>query len=146
MEESLSISLQYAIRLLSLIGAIVYFRSSIGKLKDVYAFKVIIEDYKVFPKFMIPFITIIVPAIEVAVVVGLFIGGSNIFVAALIGACMQFCFALLMAIKVNQVQPNGCGCFGLHSAEKITMKHVSRNVAMFVMFGILVLFPETYLV
>ena len=71
MEESLSISLQYAIRLLSLIGAIVYFRSSIGKLKDVYAFKVIIEDYKVFPKFMIPFITVIVPAIEVAVVVGL---------------------------------------------------------------------------
>lgn len=137
---------QYLIRILSIIAAIIYFKSSIGKFKDIYAFKVVLGDYKVFPKFMVPIITISVPAIEVAVVVGMLLGGSNILPAAIVGTFMQFCFAILMLLKLNQVQPNGCGCFGLHSAEKITGKHVTRNLGMFIMFLILVLFPSTQLV
>ncbi|MGK0536942.1 MauE/DoxX family redox-associated membrane protein [Bacillus sp. 'calajunan'] len=146
MENFLIYMFQYLIRVLSIIAAIIYFKSSIGKFKDIYAFKVVLSDYKVFPKFFVPVITIAVPAIEVAVVVGLFLGGSNILPAAIIGTFMQFCFAVLMLLKLNQVQPNGCGCFGLHSAEKITIKHVTRNIGMFIMFLILVLFPNTQLV
>ena len=146
MEDVVSYVVQYLIRILSIVAATIYFKSSIGKFKDIYAFKVVLGDYKVFPNFLVPVITIAVPAIEVAVVVGLLLGGSNILPAAIIGAFMQFCFALLMLLKLNQVQPNGCGCFGLHSAEKITSKHVTRNLGMFIMFLTLVLFPSTQLV
>ncbi|PEP90425.1 hypothetical protein COE95_13475 [Bacillus toyonensis] len=146
MVDVVSYVAQYLIRILSIIAAIIYFKSSIGKFKDIYAFKVVLGDYKVFPKFMVPIITISVPAIEVAVVVGMLLGGSNILPAAIVGTFMQFCFAILMLLKLNQVQPNGCGCFGLHSAEKITGKHVTRNLGMFIMFLILVLFPSTQLV
>ncbi|WZX99286.1 MauE/DoxX family redox-associated membrane protein [Bacillus sp. FSL W7-1360] len=146
MEEFLVYVLHYFIRVLSILCGIIYFRSSIGKLKDIYAFKVVIQDYKIFPKSTVPLITAMIPAVEIGTAVGLFLGGSNIFSVALVGVIMQVCFAILMLIKLNQVQPNGCGCFGLHSAEKITMRHVGRNIAMLTMFFILVVFPETYLI
>ncbi|WP_286925402.1 MULTISPECIES: MauE/DoxX family redox-associated membrane protein [Lysinibacillus] len=146
MEEALNILFQYFIRILSIVAAVIYFKSSIGKFKDIYAFKVVIEDYKIFPNFLVPLIAVTVPALEITVVIALLIGGSNIFSAALVGALMQMGFAILMILKLNKVQPNGCGCFGLHSAEKITMKHVLRNFGMFIMFLLILSFPNTQLI
>jgi hypothetical protein len=137
---------QYVIRILCLTASIIYFRSMVGKVRDIYHFKIVIKDYKVLPNFLVPVVSIGVPAAEIAVGVGLMLGGNSIQFAALFGAILQLCFTFLMLIRLNTIQPHGCGCFGSHSAEKITIKHVLRNFAMLVLFTIIALFPDVSLV
>jgi hypothetical protein len=114
--------------------------------KDIYGFSVVLSDYKVLPKFLIPLVTIIVPAAELAVAVGFLLGGKNLFISAWIGALLQASFALIMLIRLNTIQPHGCGCFGLHSAERITISHFLQNVALCLGFIIVGLYPHVSLV
>ena len=138
--------LQYGVRILSIVLAGIFLKSVLGKVKDIYGFSVVLSDYKVLPKFLIPLATIIVPAAELAVAVGFLLGGKNLFISAWIGALLQASFALIMLIRLNTIQPHGCGCFGLHSAERITISHFLQNVALCLGFIIVGLYPHVSLV
>lgn len=137
---------QYAVRVLAIFLAIVYSKSVLGKLKDIYGFSVVLGDYKVLPKFLVPFVAIFVPSAELAVSACLLIGGTNVWIAAVVGGVLQLSFALVMLINLNTVQPHGCGCFGLHSAEKLTITHVIKNGALFAGFAFIAFFPSTSLI
>lgn len=147
MERSLiEYSFQFIIRTLSIFLAGVYIKSVLGKVKDIYGFSVVLADYKVLPKILMPFAAVIVPSAELAVAASFLLGGHNLQLAGWVGAILQAGFALVMLTQINSVQPHGCGCFGLHSAEKITFRHVLLNGALFAAFAFVALFPDVSMI
>ncbi|WP_219859812.1 MauE/DoxX family redox-associated membrane protein [Bacillus spizizenii] len=121
------------------IGAgFVFIKSSIGKLKNPYAFGRVIESYHLFFKGTFTlFLAALIGPVEL--VVGMMIIAEPFrVVGLLIGILLQLMFLLLMSLKLNQTLPFGCGCFGLHAPEKISAKKVMFNLGYTVLLVALI--------
>lgn len=76
-----------------------------------------------------PFLTTLVPFVESAIGIGLFVGFARpvfaLTAAALIGA-----MTVVLVKKLTEEDPPSCACFGRFSRRPIGVSDVSRNLAL----------------
>lgn len=110
------------------VAGVVYIKSSGGKISNPYGFSKAIEGYNLF--FTSQFarlLAIIIGPIELTV--GIMILFNVLREEAIwVGLCLQAFFIIFMMARMNQVLPFGCGCFGLHGPEKVTMIKLASNI------------------
>jgi hypothetical protein len=124
----------------SFIAGFIYLKSSLGKIKNPYAFSKVIESYKFLPTNSITLASaILIGPLELTI--GLLIM-TNIYreEALFCGICLQLFFITLMIKRYNQVLPFGCGCFGLHGPEKITLNKLAFNILYTCILSFILLF------
>jgi len=116
------------------LGAFFIF-SSIDKINDPESFAVSIENYRLFPVFIVNVIAITLPWIEL--VTGLLIlMGIRVKENSFIINILLVTFNLLLIIALLRGLDIDCGCFGSAYSQKVGFLKISENFLL-LFFGIL---------
>ncbi|WP_396426759.1 MauE/DoxX family redox-associated membrane protein [Lederbergia sp. NSJ-179] len=110
---------------------LIFLKSSLVKLKNPYGFMVVIEQYNIFPKFMLRTITPIIIVFELCIGLWIVVPFLRPF-GAIIGIIMQTLFLILLIKNFGRTLERGCGCFEINTPKKITMKHILFNTKLVV--------------
>ncbi|MDM5230073.1 MauE/DoxX family redox-associated membrane protein [Lysinibacillus pakistanensis] len=126
-----------------IIGAIIgliFIKSSIGKIKNPFAFRKVLSGYNLFflkKIFIVP--VILIGPLELLIGLTLLLRIDDIYNYMVYFAIfLQIIFLLMMLFNYNRTLPFGCGCFGLHAPEKITKKKIIINLTMLFACSIIV--------
>lgn len=119
--------------IISAIIGFIFIKSSIGKIKNPFAFRKVLSGYHLlFLKKIFIFPIIIIGPLELLIGLTLLFQIDDIYnYMAYAAVFLQVIFLVIMILNFNRTLPFGCGCFGLHAPEKITKKKIFINLTMF---------------
>ena len=109
--------------------AIIFFYASIEKIFTPGDFAVAIYNYRLLPDYVINFVAILLPWLEVIIAISL-ISGTNTRGAALLSALLFLTFATALTINLMQGLDISCGCFGASSGN-INWSYLVRDLSLF---------------
>lgn len=115
-----------------LIGfATLFFSTSVNKIRNIESHFILIKNYMIIPKKLIPFFLYLEITLEIIVGITLMLG-----VYQELGIFIMICLLIVysIAISVNLVKGNkeiSCGCGGLIGDHKLSWKLVFRNLGFF---------------
>lgn len=124
-----------------LVLAAVLGAAAIGKLRAIEGFVGVVHNYRILPAVLVRPVAYALPALELAVALGLLIGPFRPQAAAA-ALLLLLVFALAMAINLARGRVHiDCGCFAAALRQRLSWGLVGRN---FVLAGLaLVALPQT---
>lgn len=125
--------------ILCLYICLIYLKSSSVKLKNPYGFMVVIEQYGIFPKFMLRPITAIITATELFIGLWIVVPYFRTF-GAIIGIIIQTLFLIFLFKNYGRTLERGCGCFTINAPHKITMRHILFNAKLMIILLTILIF------
>lgn len=110
--------------------AFLFVLAAIEKIKDLYAFALVIDSYKIFPPIIVNVSTILIPWLE------LFIGFGLIFrfklkANLLLYLLLMFTFTTLVSLALIKGLDIECGCYGENSS-KIGLTKLFENILIII--------------
>ncbi len=109
-----------------IIVAMVFIFASIEKIADPESFAVAVSNYRVLPVFLINFVAIAIPWIELFAGIFLLAGVFPRENSLIIGALLVM-FIVLISIALIRGLDIECGCYGTINAEKVGFKKIAEN-------------------
>ncbi len=130
----------YFLLISRLILGFVFIYAASEKITDPVEFAESIYNYKIFPFFIINFISIILPWIEL--ITGLFlIFGIALKESVFIINILTLLFILLIGISLIRGLNINCGCFGTNNGETIGIKKIIEDFIL-LLLGMLIYFYD----
>ncbi|MCI0555123.1 MAG: DoxX family membrane protein [Anaerolineae bacterium] len=120
----------FAQMLLRLLLSMIFFTSSINKIRQPQQFITAIASYDLLPKTWHKSLAITIICVEVAVSILLFLGWQSRTAAML---CILILFGFSCAIGINLIRGRTnleCGCFGRKHTQKISFGLIVRNLIL----------------
>lgn len=108
---------------------IVFIFAGIEKIADPSSFSVAIDNYRLFPDFMINSIAVVLPWVELICGLLLFFGIAVRENAAVMNLLLIF-FIFIVIIALIRGLNIECGCFGTAVAEKVGIKKIIENIIL----------------
>ncbi|MFZ5803109.1 MAG: DoxX family protein [Candidatus Omnitrophota bacterium] len=119
----------------AMIGGIFIYSGFTKLIEPIENFRYLLNEYTVFPKALVPAITIVFPWLEVVLGVFLITGYLTRFSAlVLTGFSFGFVFVLVLSRWILGIWPDSCGCFG-ESGLKITVPQILMIDTINVLLG-----------
>jgi len=109
--------------------AIIFLYAGIEKIFNPGDFAVAIYNYRLLPDYVINFVAILLPWLEVIIAINL-ITGINVRGSALLSAVLFLTFATALTINLMQGLDISCGCFGASSGN-INWSYIVRDLSLF---------------
>ena len=109
--------------------AIIFLYAGIEKIFNPGDFAVAIYNYRLLPDYVINFVAILLPWLEVIIAINL-ITGINVRGSALLSAVLFLTFATALTINLMQGLDISCGCFGASSGN-INWSYLMRDLSLF---------------
>lgn len=109
--------------------ALLYYKSSIQKLRNPYAFIQIVEDYQAFPVRATSILAPMLSVVELITSIWIILPWTRVL-GATVGSALQVVFIILIMNNMGKSFNNGCGCFRINSPTKITPVHVLMNIGI----------------
>lgn len=110
--------------------SIVFFISSINKMRQFQQFTAIITAYRLLPETWSKTLALAITSTEFSVSMLLFMGWQS-QIAAFVSIFMLFIFSIAMGINLIRGHTDlDCGCSGAKHAQKISFRLVGRNIAL----------------
>ena len=136
-----NIIIDYLISFTRIYLALVFILSGIDKVNDLNAFAQSIENYKIFPIYLVNIFAIIVPWIELVtgglLLIGLFIKENAFIISSLL---IVFTLAVLSAILRDlDIE---CGCRGTFDGQKVSFLKIIENISLLIVAFLSYRFPK----
>jgi uncharacterized membrane protein YphA (DoxX/SURF4 family) len=109
--------------------AIIFFYAGIEKIFNPDDFAVAIYNYRLLPDYVINFLAVFLPCLEVIIAISL-ISATNTRGAALLSALLFLTFATALTINLMRGLDISCGCFGASSGN-INWSYLVRDFSLF---------------
>ena len=135
------VSNQYLLFLFRIILGFIFIYSGIIKINDTPGFSNSVYNYKLLPDFLINFLAIILPWIELSTGL-LLILGITIKENALIISTLLIIFIIAIIINLFRGLDIDCGCFGTVNGTKIGLTKLIENTILLIM-GILLMLSDS---
>ena len=113
--------------ILSLIGFVIYYKSSTQKIRNPYAFSMVVDRYGLFSSAMSLRLSPLISTVEFVTAIWLFLPWTR-ELGACSGAALQLLFIGLMIRHYGETFEGGCGCFELNTPMTITSRHLVLNL------------------
>jgi len=122
----------------------IFIFAAITKVTDPEAFSQAIYNYKLIPDFLINFLAIIIPWIELAAGI-LLIFGISVKENSAIFSGLLIVFIIAIGISLARGLNIDCGCFGTIDGSKVGLLKILENVGLLLLSLILIKFDSKYL-
>ncbi len=109
-----------------IIVAMVFIFASIEKIADPESFAIAVSNYRVLPVFLINFVAIAIPWIELFAGIFLLAGVFPRENSLIIGALLVMFIALISIALIRGLDIE-CGCYGTINAEKVGFRKIAEN-------------------
>jgi len=122
----------------------ILFYASLDKIGEAAAFVKVVKNYHVVPPIFVPLTAVVIPWLEFFVGLALITGfrwrGAALIYTALMGIyAAALAWNLIMHISMT------CGCFAINSTDRVTWFTVLRDVVLFAMGAVVLVFGRTRL-
>ncbi len=107
----------------------VFIYASINKISSPSDFALSISNYQLFPDFLVNFIAVFIPWLELVCGFGL-IFGFYLKENALVYLSMLVIFTLLIALSIIRGLDIECGCFGSDDSTKVGFLKIIENLVL----------------
>ncbi len=135
---------KYLLFFIRLFVGLIFILAAITKVSDPQGFSQSIYNYKLMPDFIINFLAIAFPWIEL--VTGLLIiFGISVKENAAILSGLLVVFIIAIAISLARGLNIDCGCFGTVGGTKVGLQKILENVGLLILGLILIKFDSDYL-
>ena len=122
---------KYLLLFLRIIMGLIFIYSGIQKISDPRGFGIAIENYRIFPFFIINFLAITIPWLEL--ITGMFLlFGILLKESSSIINVLLFLFIILLVSALIRKLDIDCGCFGTFDNQKVGLKKLLENTFLFV--------------
>lgn len=129
-----------AAALLALCGAVLFASAGLHKLRAMARFEAVLTAYRLLPARVVPPTARFVPVVELSCAVGLLVGSTRSWSAA-IGAGLLLVYAGAMTANLRRGRAHiDCGCAGFGLRRPLSAWMVARNAAISLL--LLVLVPQ----
>lgn len=135
---------KYLLLLIRICLGFVFVYAAVSKIADAEVFAQSIDNYKLLPLFVINFLAIVLPWIELTA--GLFlIFGILVKENAVIINAMLLVFIIAIAISLARGLNIECGCFGTQAGTKIGVTKIVENLGLLIIGVLLIKFDSNFL-
>ena len=124
---------------LRIVIGFIFIYAGMEKIADPESFSKAVYNYKLFPDFLINFIAIAIPWIEVVSGI-LLIFGLEIKANASIISALLFLFVVIILISLIRGLNIDCGCFG--GSSPVAWNKILENILMLIGSVIIIIFSE----
>jgi len=136
--------IKYGIALTRIYLALVFILSGLDKINNLSDFAQSIENYRLFPTYIINIFAIIIPWLEVItgglLLLGLFIKENAVIIFSLL---LVFTIAVITAVLRNlDIE---CGCSGTYDGQKVGIIKIVENISLIVVSFLSIKFPNQVL-
>ena len=122
----------------------IFIFAAITKVTDLEGFSQAIYNYKLIPDFLINFLAIIIPWIEL--VAGILLAfGISVKENSVIFSGLLVLFIVAIGISLARGLNIDCGCFGTIDGSKIGLLKILENIGLLLLSLILIKFDSKYL-
>jgi uncharacterized membrane protein YphA (DoxX/SURF4 family) len=135
---------EYFLLTIRVVLAFVFIFAAISKAADPVGFSQSIYNYKLMPDFLINFLAIVFPWIELIAGILLFFGISVKENSAILSGLLLV-FIVVIAISLLRGLNIDCGCFGTVAGSKVGLKKILENVGLLLLGLILIKYDSKYL-
>jgi len=136
--------IDYIIAITRLYLALVFILSGLEKVNDLNSFAVSIENYRIFPVYMVNIFAIVVPWIELIagglLLLGIFIKENSAIISFLL---LIFTIAIISAVMRGlDIE---CGCKGTFDGQKVGLLKIIENISLLIVAFLNYRFPNQVL-
>lgn len=122
----------YLIWIISIVIALVYYKSSIQKLLNPLVFKKIISDYNLLKSDHLQLhVSLLITSLELTIAVFILFPSTRL-ISVLAGTLLQIIFIIALSRNLGKTFDNGCGCFQMNTPQTISMKSIYVNILLLV--------------
>lgn len=118
-----------AVWLLSVGLTLVYYKSSVQKIRNPYAFQLIIRQYRLMGNEAAGYIAPLIAICELFAALWLLIPQVREW-GIIVGIILQFIFMGALLANLGRTMDRGCGCFELNVPRTVTSKHLLINASI----------------
>jgi uncharacterized membrane protein YphA (DoxX/SURF4 family) len=122
--------------------ALVFIFAAVTKVTETETFARAIANYKLLPNFLINFLAIILPWIELCAGV-LLLFGISVKENSTILSGLLFIFIIAILISLLRGLNIDCGCFGTVGGTKVGIQKILENIGLLILGLILIKFDST---
>ena len=122
--------------------ALVFIFAAVTKVTEAETFARAIANYKLLPNFLINFLAIILPWIELCAGV-LLLFGISVKENSTILSGLLFIFIIAILISLLRGLNIDCGCFGTVGGTKVGIQKILENIGLLILGLILIKFDST---
>lgn len=119
---------------------IVFLKSSVSKIRNPYAFVVLLQEYNFFKnKNLLIIMSSILIVVEFICGFWLLIPNTQV-VGVLVGLFLQITYLIMMIRNYGQTFEASCGCFEFNTPQKITLKNIIVNIVIMFLLILIIIF------
>lgn len=134
---------KYVLLFVRLFLSFIFIYSGIVKISDLQGFSISVYNYRLLPDFLINFVAVILPWIEVCAGILLLFGISvkeNTFI--ILG--MISIFTLAIGISMIRGLDIDCGCFGTDDGTRVGIQKLIENIFLIILSAYLFIYSSDY--
>ena len=136
--------IEYTIAITRLYLALVFILSGLDKINDLNSFAQSIENYRLFPIYIVNIFAIIIPWIELVagglLLLGIFVKENSVIISTLL---IVFTIAVISAVLRGL--DIDCGCRGTMDGQKVGLLKIIENLALLIVAYLSIRFPKQVL-
>lgn len=117
----------YLTWIISIVIALVYYKSSIQKMLNPLVFKKIISDYDLIKSDHLQLhASLLITSLELTIAVFILFPSTRL-ISIIAGTLLQIIFIIALSCNLGKTFDNGCGCFRMNTPQTISMKSIYVN-------------------